>query len=54
MVVVIHAIIIRTVYINKMNRSKNLHLVVEINETLFEGLVDTGMSMSIMAISVVI
>jgi hypothetical protein len=36
-----------------MNHRKTLHLVVEINQTLLEGLVDTNMSMSIMAISVV-
>jgi len=46
-------IIIRRVCINKMNHTKTFHLVVEINQTLLEGLVDTNMSMSIVAISVV-
>jgi hypothetical protein len=46
-------IIIRRVCINKTNHRKILHLVVEINQTSLEGLVDTNMSMLIMAISVV-
>lgn len=44
---------IRKVYINKTNHSKMLHLVVEINQALFEGLVEIGVSMSIMVASVV-
>ncbi len=53
-VVVIPTIIIKKFYINKMNRSKILHLVIKINQTLLERLVDTYMSMYIMVISVVI
>jgi hypothetical protein len=36
-----------------MHQSKMLHLGVEINEALIEGLVDIGTSMSVMAVSVV-
>jgi predicted aspartyl protease len=39
--------------INKTHRSKTLHLLVEINNYLIEGLVDTGASMSVMAAAVV-
>ncbi len=39
--------------INKMHRSKTLHLSVEVNNYLVEGLVDTGASMSVMAAAVV-
>jgi hypothetical protein len=44
---------IRRLSINKTLRSKTLHLSVEINHCLIEGLVDTGASMSVMAASVV-
>jgi predicted aspartyl protease len=44
---------IRQLCINKTHRKKTLHLSVEINHFLIEGLVDTGASMSIMAASVV-
>jgi hypothetical protein len=47
------ALNIRRVCINKNNSSKTLHLVVEINRALFEGLVEIGVSMSIMVTSVV-
>jgi predicted aspartyl protease len=40
---------IRHLSINKTHRSKTLHLSVEINNYLVEGLVDTGASMSVMA-----
>ncbi len=43
----------RRVCINKTHRSKTLHLSVEVNSCLVEGLVDTGASMSVMAIAVV-
>jgi hypothetical protein len=43
----------RRLCINKTYRSKTLHLMVEVNNCLVEGLVDTGVSMSIMAVSVV-
>jgi hypothetical protein len=36
-----------------MHQNKMLHLGVEINQTLIEGLVDIGASMSIMVVSVV-
>ncbi len=44
---------IRRLSINKMHRRKMLHLSVEINSYLVEGLVDTGASMSVMATIVV-
>jgi hypothetical protein len=44
---------IRRLSINKTLRNKTLHLSVEINHCLIEGLVDTGASMSVMAASVV-
>jgi predicted aspartyl protease len=44
---------LRRIYINKTHRSKSLHLSVEINDYLIEGLVDTGASMSVMAAAVV-
>jgi hypothetical protein len=44
---------IRRVCINKIHHNKSLHLVVEINWTLIEGLVDTNASMSIMVANVV-
>jgi len=44
---------IRRVNVNKTHRSKTLHLVVEINQAMIEGLVDTGASMSVMATNVV-
>jgi hypothetical protein len=39
--------------INKTHKSKTLHLSVEVNNYLIEGLVDTGTSMFVMAASVV-
>ncbi len=44
---------IRRFYINKMHRSKTLHFLVEINNYVVEGLVDTGTSMTVMAITIV-
>jgi len=44
---------LRQISINKTHKSKTLHLLVEINSYVVEGLVDTGASMSIMAIAVV-
>ncbi len=44
---------LRRICINKTHRSKTLHLMVEINDCLIEGLVDTGASMSVMATAVV-
>jgi len=44
---------LRRIYINKTHRSKTLHLSVEVNGYLVEGLVDTGASMSVMAAVVV-
>jgi hypothetical protein len=44
---------IRRLSINKAHRSKTLHLSVEINHCLIEGLVDTRASMSVMAAFVV-
>jgi len=44
---------LRRLCINKTHRSKTLHLSVEVNQCLIEGLVDTGASMSVMATAVV-
>jgi predicted aspartyl protease len=44
---------IRRICVNKTNRSKMLHLPVEINRYVIEGPVDTGASMSVMAATVV-
>jgi predicted aspartyl protease len=44
---------LRRICINKTHRSKTLHLSVEINGYLIEGLVDTGAFMSVMAAAVV-
>jgi predicted aspartyl protease len=44
---------LRRLCINKTHRSKTLHLSVEVNQCLIEGLVDTGASMSVMAVAVV-
>jgi hypothetical protein len=41
------------VNINEKNCSKTLHLVVEINQALIEGLVDIGASMLVMMASVI-
>jgi hypothetical protein len=52
-VVVMDTFTIRQVCINKIHHIKILHLVVEINQTLIESLVDINASMSIMATNVV-
>ncbi len=44
---------LRRVCINKSHRSKTLHLLVEVNNYIVEGLVDTGASMTVMAVVVV-
>jgi predicted aspartyl protease len=44
---------LRHLCINKTHRSKTLHLSVEVNQCLVEGLVDTGASMSFIAPAVV-
>jgi predicted aspartyl protease len=44
---------LRKIYINRTHRSKTLHLLVEINNYIVEGLVDTRASMSVMAATVV-
>jgi hypothetical protein len=44
---------IRRIHVTKTNRSKTLHLPVEINRYVVEGFVDTGASMSVMAAAVV-
>jgi predicted aspartyl protease len=44
---------LRRVCINKSHRSKTLHLLVEVNNYVVEGLVDTGASMTVMATAVV-
>jgi predicted aspartyl protease len=47
------ALTLRRLYINKTQRSKTLHMLVEVNNYLVEGLVDTRASMSVMAAAVV-
>ncbi|CAN5951103.1 unnamed protein product [Sphagnum jensenii] len=44
---------LRKICINKTHQSRTLHLLVEINNYVVEGLVDTGASMSVMAAVVV-
>jgi predicted aspartyl protease len=44
---------LKKIYINKTHWSKTLHLLVEINNYVVEGLVDTGASMSDMATAIV-
>ncbi len=44
---------LRKICINKTHQSKTLHLLVEINNYVVEGLVDNGASMSVMAIVIV-
>jgi hypothetical protein len=44
---------IKKICINKMHRSKTFHLLVEINNYVAEGLIDTRISMSIMVVAVV-
>jgi len=44
---------LRRICINKTHKSKTLHLSVEVNNYLVEGLVNTGASMSVMAAAVV-
>ncbi len=44
---------IRRICVNKTNRSRTLHLQVEIDMYIIEGLVDTGASMSVIAAAVV-
>ncbi len=44
---------LRRICVNKTHRSKTMHLTVEMNGYLIEGLVDTGASMSVMAAAVV-
>ncbi len=43
----------RRIYINETHRSKTLHLLVEINKYVVEGLVDTRASMFVMVATVV-
>ncbi len=44
---------IRRICVNKTNRSKTLHLPVEINRCVIEGLVDTWASISVMVVAIV-
>ncbi len=44
---------IRRICVNKTNRSKTLHFLVEINRCVIEGLVDTRASISVMAAAIV-
>jgi hypothetical protein len=52
-VVIVHPThAIRRIYVNKTHCNKTLHLVIEINQTLNEGMVDTKGSMLVMVASV--
>jgi predicted aspartyl protease len=51
--VVSHVPAIRRICVNKTSKSKTLHLPVEINRYIVEGLVDIGASMSVMAATMV-
>jgi predicted aspartyl protease len=44
---------IKQICVNKMNRSKTLHLPVEINRCVIKGLLDTGASIFVMAAAIV-
>jgi hypothetical protein len=44
---------IRKICVSKTHRSKTLHLPIEISDCIIEGLVDTGVSMSVLAAAVV-
>jgi hypothetical protein len=44
---------LKKIYINKTHKSKTLHLLVEINNYVVEGLVDTGASMYVMVVIIV-
>jgi hypothetical protein len=46
-------VVLRRISVNKNHHNKTLHLLVEINSHLEEGLVDIGVSMSMMLASVV-
>ncbi len=46
-------VVVKRISVNKNHHSKTFHLLVEINNHLVEGLVDTGASMSVMSASVV-
>jgi len=46
-------LVIKRVNVNKTHHNKTLHLVIKINQTMIEVLVDTGASMLVMAANVV-
>jgi predicted aspartyl protease len=50
---ILTSLTIRRICINKTHRSKTLHLLVEINNYVVEGLVDTGASMSVMVATII-
>jgi predicted aspartyl protease len=50
---ILASLAIRRICINKTHRSKTLHLLVEINNYVVEGLIDTRASMSVMATTIV-
>ncbi len=45
--------VVRRISMNKIYRSKTMHLPVEINNKMIEGFVDIGASTSVMAINIV-
>ncbi|CAM6020533.1 unnamed protein product [Sphagnum balticum] len=45
--------VVRRIHVNKNYRGKTMHVLVEINNGMIEGLMDTGASMSIMVASIV-
>jgi predicted aspartyl protease len=44
---------VKRIFVNKNYRDKTMHLPVEINNGMIEGLVDTGASMSVMAANII-
>jgi hypothetical protein len=51
--IVNNTFVVKRILVNKNYRNKTMHLPVEINNGMIEGLVDTSASMSIMATSIV-
>ncbi len=46
-------LIVKRISVNKTYRGKTMHLLVEINNGVIEGLVDIGVSMSVMVVSII-
>jgi len=48
-----NTLVVRRIYVNKTYQKKTMHLPVEINNGVIEGLVDIGASMLVMVASIV-